>query len=95
MSNRIFESEESLINGTVEIKNLLNNFITASNLMRDAQQNLKDISESLNKFPEQQREMNMLYSNAAEVMKNSLVQMIDHVNNVLDEKNKESEESES
>ena len=37
----------------------------------------------------------MLYSNAAEVMKNSLVQMIDHVNNVLDEKNKESEESES
>lgn len=95
MSIRITESEESLINGTVEIKNLLNNFITASNLMRDAQQNLKDISESLNKFPEQQREMNMLYSNAAEVMKNSLVQMIDHVNNVLDEKNKESEESES
>ena len=46
MSNRISESEESLINGTVEIKNLLNNFITASNLMRDAQQNIKDISES-------------------------------------------------
>ena len=95
MSERISESEESLINGTVEIRTLLNNFITASDLMRDAQQNLKDISISLNRFPEQQREMNTLYTNAAEVMKNSLIQMIDHVNNVLDEKTKESEEIES
>lgn len=95
MSKRISESEDSLINGTFEIKSLLNNFITASDLMRDAQQNLKDISESLNKFPEQQREMNKLYTNAAEVMKNSLVQVIDHVNKLLDEKKNEPKEIES
>lgn len=95
MSKRVSESADSLISGTTEIKTLLNNFITASDLMRDAQQNLKDISTSLNSFPEQQQEMNKLYKSAAKVMENSLTQMIDHVNNVLDGKKNEAEEIEA
>ena len=95
MSKRVSESADSLISGTTEIKTLLNNFITASDLMRDAQQNLKDISTSLNSFPEQQQEMNKLYKSAAKVMENSLIQMIDHVNNVLDGKKNEAEEIEA
>lgn len=86
MSERISESEGNLISGTEEIKTLLCKFIDVSDLMMDAQQCLQDISESLNKFPEQQKEMNHLYENASEIMKNSLILLVDHVDEVLDKK---------
>ena len=42
-----------------------------------------------------EQEMNRLYENAAEIMKNSLVLLVDHVNQVIEEKNNDcSEESE-
>jgi len=95
MSKRITDSEDNLINGADEIKTLLNNYLSASESMKDANQRLKDVSDSLNKFPDQQKEMNRLYENAAEIMKNSLVLLVDHVNQVIEEKNNDcSEESE-
>ena len=88
ISNEIIESGTNLIEEKKKIERLLDNLLTASISMRDTHTDFKDISECFKKFPEQMKEINRNYNNAANVMESSLNRMWDCVGFVRELSNK-------
>ena len=85
MSQRIRESQENIVSGTEEIKDILKEFIKTSLLMEETQKIYNELAESLKFLPSQHKELQNIYREGASILRDSLVVSI---NEVLEKVNK-------
>lgn len=79
MTDKIRESQENVVNGTDEIKNVLSEFNKTSLLMENTQKIYNDLADSLKFLPLQHKKMQEIYQEGANVLRDALVVSIEDI----------------